>query len=268
VSPLHRKLLRDIVRLWPQALAIALVMAAGVATLILAVGAHASLAETRAAYYERNRFADVFANVTRAPNAVAAEIAEIAGVGAVETRISKIALLDLPNVLEPASANFVSVPDYREQALNQLTLRQGRYPIAADDREVIVSEPFANAHDYQIGSTFSAILNGQKRELRIVGIALSPEFIYALGPWDLMPDDRRFGIVWMSDMFKRDLSRRISSHLGPAALPPPDLSDAGVATDRIEGGIILKQTPRDSVAHFHEFTLEDPKRESSGPTLM
>jgi len=199
VSPLRRKLLRDLVRLWPQALAIALVMAAGVATLILAVGAHASLAETREAYYERNRFADVFANVTRAPNSVAAEIAELAGVGAVETRITKIALLDLPGILEPASANFVSLPDYREQVLNQLTLRQGRHPIVGDDREVIVSEPFANAHSYQIGSTFSAILNGQKRELRIVGIALSPEFIYALGPWDLMPDDRRFGIVWMSE---------------------------------------------------------------------
>ncbi len=199
MSPLRRKLLRDIVRLWPQALAIALVMAAGVATLILAVGAHASLSETRAAYYERNRFADIFADVTRAPRSVAAEIAQIAGVGAVETRTSKIALLDLPQVLEPASAQFVSVPDFRDQVLNRLTLRQGRYPIPADDREVVVSEPFANAHGYAIGSTFHAILNGQKRELRIVGIALSPEFIYALGPGDLMPDDRRFGIVWMSE---------------------------------------------------------------------
>ena len=50
-------------RLWAQALAIALVMAAGVATLILGVGAHDSLVDTRARYYEANRFADVFANV-------------------------------------------------------------------------------------------------------------------------------------------------------------------------------------------------------------
>ena len=51
----------------------------------------------------------------------------------------------------------------------------------------------------QIGSTFKALLNGKKRELKIVGVALSPEFIYALGPGDLMPDDRRFAVLWMSE---------------------------------------------------------------------
>jgi putative ABC transport system permease protein len=60
VTTLDKKLVRDLARLWPQALAIALVMSAGVATLILAVGAYRSLDETRAAYYERNRFADIF----------------------------------------------------------------------------------------------------------------------------------------------------------------------------------------------------------------
>ncbi|MGP9820586.1 ABC transporter permease [Salinarimonas sp. NSM] len=198
MSALDRKLLRDLVRLWPQALAIALVMAAGVATLILGVGAHASLSETRAAYYERNRFSDVFASVTRAPERVAARIAEIDGVGAVETRVGKIALLDLPDIPEPASAIFVSLPDLGEQALDLITLRSGRTPLPGATREVVVSEPFAQAHGYEIGSTFSAILNGVKRELTVVGTALSPEFVYALGPWDLMPDDRRFGVVWMS----------------------------------------------------------------------
>ena len=50
-----------------------------------------------------------------------------------------------------------------------------------------------------VGSTFKALLNGKKRELKVVGIALSPEFIYALGPGDLMPDDRRFAVLWMSE---------------------------------------------------------------------
>src|SRR4030095_289225 len=36
-------------------------------------------------------------------------------------------------------------------------------------------------------------------ELLIVGVALSPEFIYAVGPGDIMPDDRRFGVIWMSE---------------------------------------------------------------------
>lgn len=199
MSALDRKLLRDLLRLWPQALAIALVMAAGAATLIVGVGAHASLSETRAAYYERNRFADVFANLTRAPKILADDIARIPGVAAVEPRIAKIALLDLPGVAEPASAMFVSQPDLHPPRLNLLHMRSGRAPAAGDESEVVISEPFAKAHGFAIGTTFDALLNGRKRSLRVVGTAMSPEFIYAVGPWDLIPDERRFGIVWMSE---------------------------------------------------------------------
>lgn len=199
MSALHRKLLRDLVRLWPQALAIALVLAAGASTLILGIGAYQSLSETRAAYYERNRFADVFDDLTRAPKVVEDEIARIPGVVSVETRIAKIALLDLPDVPEPASAMFVSIPDLRDQKLNLLQLRSGRLPLPGDEREAVVSEPFAKANQFGIGSTFQAILNGRKRALRIVGIALSPEFIYSLGPYGFIPDDRRYGIVWMRE---------------------------------------------------------------------
>lgn len=199
VSALQRKLLRDLRRLWPQALAIALVMAAGAATLILGTGAYLSLAETRAAYYERNRFADVFANLTRAPKILEEDIARIPGVAAVETRIAKLALLDLPGVTEPASAMFISLPDLQEQRLNLLHLRSGRLPLPDDEQEVVVNESFARAHGFAEGASFYAILNGRKRLLRIVGTALSPEFIYVLGPGDLMPDDRRFGVVWMRE---------------------------------------------------------------------
>ena len=128
IRALDIKLLRDLRRLWAQALAIALVMAAGVATMILGVGAHDSLATTREQYYETNRFADIFANLTRAPLALKPEIAAIDGVAAVETRIEKIALADLPGMAEPASVLLVSLPDYREQALNRVYLRSGRMP--------------------------------------------------------------------------------------------------------------------------------------------
>ena len=74
------KLLRDLRRLWAQALAIALVMASGVATLVLANGAYRSLEESRSAYYERNRFADVFAAATRAPLSISDRISAITGV--------------------------------------------------------------------------------------------------------------------------------------------------------------------------------------------
>jgi putative ABC transport system permease protein len=199
MSPLHIKLLRDLRRLWAQALAIALVMAAGVATLIIAVGAHDALQQTRANYYENNRFADIVANVTRAPKALLPEIASLDGVAAVEPRIVKIALTSVDGMAEPASTELVSLPDIGEQALNVLYLRTGRLPDPGSPTDVVISEGFATAHHFTAGSSFLVLLNGAQRQVRVTGIALSPEFIYTLGPGDLLPDPRRFGIVWMSE---------------------------------------------------------------------
>ncbi|MGO4684596.1 FtsX-like permease family protein [Hyphomicrobium sp. 2TAF46] len=193
------KLTRDFRRLWAQALAIALVIAGAVATLIMAVGSYRSLDETRNAYYERYRFADVFAVVRRAPKPLIGPISEIPGVAAVDARIAKLALLDIPNFREPATGQFISLPEFGEPVLNRLYLRLGRLPDAARAEEVAVSESFAKSHRFEPGSKFSAILNGRKHELVVVGIALSPEFIYAVGPGDIMPDDRRFGIIWMPE---------------------------------------------------------------------
>jgi putative ABC transport system permease protein len=199
MTALDIKLLRDVRRLWAQVLAIALVVGGGVATLVLAVGSHRSLEETRTAYYERYAFADVFARVKRAPKALVGQIAEIPGVAAVDPRISKLALLDIPGFAEPASGQFVSLPDTGDHRLNRLYIRSGRLPEPGRSEEIVVNEPFARAHGFAEGSRFSAILNGKKRELVIVGTALSPEFVYTVGPGDLMPDDRRYAIVWMSE---------------------------------------------------------------------
>jgi len=199
IRALDIKLLRDLKRLWAQALAIALVMAAGVATMILGVGAHDSLATTREQYYETNRFGDIFASLTRAPLALKPEIAAIDGVASVETRIEKIALADMPGMAEPASVLLVSLPDYREQALNRVYLRSGRMPDSLAGNEALASAGFAKAHGLKEGSTIRVLINGRQRELMISGTALSPEFVYALGPGALMPDERRYGILYMPE---------------------------------------------------------------------
>lgn len=199
MSPLDRKLLRDLKRLWAQALAIGMVMAAGVATVLLAIGSYRSLEETRIAYYERQRFADVFASVERAPRSISDRIARIPGIATAENRIVKSALLQIDGMREPATAHFISVPDGKMPALNRPFLKLGRMPAAGSEEEVVVNQALALAHGFRPSDTFSAILNGRKLRLRIVGTAYSPEFVYVAGPGDIMPDDRRFGVVWMSE---------------------------------------------------------------------
>lgn len=198
MAMLDRKLLRDLGRLWAQALALALVMAAGVAVIIIAVGASRSLEETRTAFYDRYRFATIFSSASRAPLYLGDRIAHIPGVSSAALRVVHPVLLDIDDMAEPATGMAVSIPDFAEQKVNRLYIRQGRLPEPGRESEVAVVETFASAHGFKPGDHFKAIMNGRKRELTIVGIVLSPEYIYAIGPGDLVPDKRRFGVFFMS----------------------------------------------------------------------
>jgi putative ABC transport system permease protein len=197
LHPLNQKLRRDLWHIKGQVLAIALVMASGVAVLIMSLTAVEALGETARAYYDRYRFADAWATVVRAPERVKARVAQIPGVRHVETRIVKTALLRVAGFDEPVVAQLVSLPERRTPLLNQLAMRSGRVPDPESNDEVVMSEPFAEAHDLVVGDRVRAIIGGHRRTLRIVGLALSPEYIYTIGPGALMPDDKRFGAIWM-----------------------------------------------------------------------
>lgn len=198
MQAIDKKLLRDFQRLWLQALAIALVLACGVAILLTSVGMYNALSETQNAYYERNRFADVFARTNRAPLSLLPEIARIEGVVSVEARISGAAILDIPGRARSAVGHILSLPESADPVLNVPLLLSGRFPNPDDTDEVVVNTSFAEANGFLPGDSFSANLRGQKRQLVIVGTALSPEFVYTIGPGALMPDNAAFGIIWMS----------------------------------------------------------------------
>lgn len=197
MNALDRKLLRDFRHLWAQALAIALVLACGVAILLTTFGTYGALEETRRAYYERNRFADVFADAKRAPLALMQEIRAIDGVRAAEARISRLAMLDVPGQEQAVTARILSLPSEGGVRLNLPVLRQGRLPAPDATGEAAVNARFALANRLEPGDRFFANLNGHKRELTLTGTLLSPEFIYTIGPGALLPDNETFGVLWM-----------------------------------------------------------------------
>ena len=175
-----------------------MVVGSGVAVLVMSLSTLEALDETTEAYYERYRFGEIFATATRAPDSVATRIAQLPGVQFVQTRVSNYATLDLEGFAEPAIGRLVGIPEDGQPELNRLALRSGRWLAPGQHDEVILNEPFAEAHQLSRGDRVSAVINGHRRSLKVVGTALSPEFIYALGPGGLLPDDRRFGILWMS----------------------------------------------------------------------
>ena len=191
------KLLRDLAYRKGQALAIGLVMACGVATFVMSLSMLDSLTGTLNAYYEQHRFAHVFAHLERAPISLSDRISAITGVGHVQTRVVERITLEMPDMVEPASGHVVSLSRRNNDGLNLPYLREGRFPVGQRSREVLVSQRFADAHRLHPGDTVQAILNGSLESLRVVGIALSPEYIYLISPGSVLPQRKQFGVFWM-----------------------------------------------------------------------
>jgi putative ABC transport system permease protein len=197
VTALNLKLLRDLWRMRGQALAIAAVLAAAAATFVLSMSLHSSLVETRRAYYDESNFADVFVEMTRAPRSVVARVMQIPGVQRAEGSIVQYATLDFVDRSAPVRALIASIEEDGAGELNRMTLRQGRFPQAGAPGEVVVDEPFATTNGLVIGDGIDAVIYGRHQNLRIVGVGLAPNYVYALAPGDIIPDDTRFGIFWM-----------------------------------------------------------------------
>lgn len=198
ISALDRKLIRDLAGMWGQALMIALVVSAGVATFINSRTMLYSLETTRASFYDRYYFADVFTTVKRAPESIRARAAAIPGVARVETRVVEMVNLDVPGMDEPAVGQLISMPVSGEPSLNRVYLRRGRRLEPNRDDEVLASEKFTEANGLTVGDSVTAIINGRKKDLRIVGVVLSPEYVFQVKPGDIVPDPEHFGVFWMN----------------------------------------------------------------------
>ncbi len=199
MSPLDRKLLRDLWRMKGQALAIGAVIMLGVLLAVMMGGLINSLEETKRAYYERFRLADAFAPAKRAPNLRLRDIAALPGVAAVERRIQGGALVDLAGVDVPIRARILSLPESGAPRLNDIHLAEGRRLDPTRNDEVLLLHGFAKAHGLKPGSSLAATVNGERRTFDVVGLAQSPEFLFTIAPGEIAPDDSRFAVIWANE---------------------------------------------------------------------
>ena len=197
MSALTRKALRDLIHVRGQAFAICLVIAAGVAVLVMSLSTLESIRWSKDAFYDQYGFADVFAQMKRAPQTVAERIEALPGVAQAETRIVFDVTLDVQDMGEPVVGRLISIPDGGRPRLNGLHLRAGRWLEPYQRNEVLVGKPFAEAHELNPGDHVMAIINGRRQQLKIVGITLSPEYLIQIGGGNLLPDHKRFGVFYM-----------------------------------------------------------------------
>lgn len=209
MTPLHRKLLRDLWRMKSQALAVALVLACGIGMLVMSVGMQGSLERARDRYYLNNGMADVQAQAVRAPRRLGAELAELPGVAALELRAVGQARISLPWVTEPLAAQLVSLPDEDLPRVNRPLLVAGRWPERNTQGEALVNEAFAQANGLTPGSHMDVVVRGQRQRLHLVGVANSPEFVFVSAPGEPFPQPARFGVLWMR---QGQLERALDMH--------------------------------------------------------
>lgn len=198
LQPLDRKLLRDLWRMKLQVLAIVLLIGAGVAVTVMTYNAEEALRSARDSYYRSSRFADLFVRMERAPLSVARRAALIPGVTAVDPRIVAGGLSLLPGFSRPAQVRLISLPDREDTALNRIVVRRGRLPAPEALDEAVGLESFLDAAGLGIGDDIVITVKGRLVRLRIVGTALSSEFIYVPDAASVMPDDAHNGVIWVT----------------------------------------------------------------------
>jgi putative ABC transport system permease protein len=197
VSLLDRKLRRDISAIRGQVITIALVVAAGVAVFVASVSTYDSLQAGRDRFYAEARFPHIFVTLKRAPLSVVAQLNEIPGVAAVEPRIVRDVIMDWPSSVLPVSARMISLARAGDEPLARLHLRRGTAPGPGDARGAAVNEAFAEANAVRPGADVRVVLNGRVQSFQITGIALSPEYVYAVKPGLPIPDDRLYAVLWI-----------------------------------------------------------------------
>lgn len=197
MNPLNRKLVRDLGQMKGQSVAICMVIGCGVATFVMSMSTMASLQTSQLICYDRYRFAHIFAHLKRAPLWLTQRIRAIPGVQTVQTRVVSDVNLDVTGMVEPAVGRLVSFPENPSGMLNSLHLLAGRHVAAGRQGEVVASQAFAQAHGLRPGGTVTAVINGRRQTLEIVGVGISPEYLYQVQPGEIIPDDKRFGVFWM-----------------------------------------------------------------------
>ena len=243
LKALDRKLLRDLRLMWSQVLTIALVVASGVGGFITTLSAVDSLTLARDRFYANGHFADVFASVKRAPNALVQPLLDMPGVADVQITVEQIVRIELPGVSDPVVGQLIGVDPQVPMRLNRVTVRTGQAlgatALKGQAIPALVSAAFADARGLVPGTRISALINGKRRTLEIVGIALSPEYIFASQQG--APDLRGFGVFWVShdtlaaayDM--EGAFNRIAVKLAPGASEPDVIAQLSAQLSRYGG---------------------------------
>lgn len=194
---LWHKTWRDLRAAWAQSLALLLIVALGVASLVALTGAYRDLGSSYHHTYETLHFADVTFRVAAAPATVAASLARLDGMAAVTPRLVVDTGYLLPDGT-PIRARLIGFPPGRQPAVNQVHLLEGRLPASGDTDGVLVESHFAHFYHLHPGDTVTPLIAGREYRFTVRGVIASPEYlIVSPSRQDILPSARTFGVFFV-----------------------------------------------------------------------
>jgi putative ABC transport system permease protein len=204
VTPLHRKLLRDIGRHRAQFIAITMIIFLGVTMF----GASYDSFQNLKASYETTATEYRFANLTTSGGdtaAIAASSEAATNVESVETRTST----DIPFRVEDTKllGRAIGIPVGDQPTVNQLKIMSGTYLDPSLPDGVLVEEHMADHFSLEPGDTFEILSGTDWRQVTVAGVAASPEYIWpSRDRQDLITTPDNFGVVYAAEELAQELA--------------------------------------------------------------
>lgn len=197
---LFRNLFRDIKKSKGQFISILIIVVLGVSFYTSLNSMFRNLSNSSSKYYEEYRLADIWVDIYKSPESVKKYIEDLPNIQKVTERIVKDASVNISN--ENATLRFITLPNVKEDILNDIVIKSGRYFSEEDDNQCLLDEDFFKANDLKLGDYIYPIINGNEVKLKIIASVKSPEYVYTLrDSSEIMPDNKKFGIIYVKKSF-------------------------------------------------------------------
>lgn len=194
---LWRKMLRDLKENKGAYIACIVIMVVGLMVFTSFSMVLENITVSQEDFYFKQNFADGFAEVRAMPFGAVEGLQSLPGIKEIEGRLVKDVRVLLPGREDNVYLRLVSINPQAANPVNGVRLEQG-IALREEKMNIWVDNKFFAANRLELNEEIEIIAAGKKRNLHIVGVGNSPEFIYALrSSADLFPKPEEFGIAFI-----------------------------------------------------------------------
>ncbi|MDI6816930.1 MAG: FtsX-like permease family protein [Actinomycetota bacterium] len=212
--------------------ALIILVALGIASYVAFITSYNNLNASADFANEQLKLADFTVRIIGAPRGVVEKVRHVNGVRAVEGRLIVDTGLDLTEE-DQAQARIIGIPADRELAVNDIILLEGSPIQKGDSRTCLLQNKFAEETGKGIGDTLTIRVSGEKKILRISGIAASPEYFFAMRQKGEIPIPKEFAVIFMEQREVEKFFGRPSTY-NDFAVRVIDVADRSLVIDKVE----------------------------------